>query len=142
MILKTKLVRPKGKVEIRAIATWADNEGKDPCATLKFCQEIKDKHPGELTKLTRLWNDIARNGPPSNDQKFKDLPGTNGLYEIKTTKLRVICFWDDGSLIICTHGFVKKSQKTPKNEITRAEKARNQYFHEKEKGTLEHEPAP
>jgi phage-related protein len=142
MRLKTKLVRIGSRLEIRALATSADGGGKDPCATLKFCQEIKDKHPGELIKLARLWTDIANNGPPYNDQKFKDLPGTSGLYEIKTTKLRVTCFWDDGSLIICTHGFVKKSQRTPKNEIKKAEKAKRDYFDEKEKGTLEHDAAP
>lgn len=142
MSLKTKIVRIGSRLEIRALATPADGGEKDPCATLKFCQDIQTKHPGELVKLARLWTDIADNGPPSNDQKFKDLPGTSGLYEIKTTKLRVICFRDDGSLIIFTHGFIKKSQKTPKNEIKKAEQAKRDYFNEKEKGTLKHDPAP
>jgi phage-related protein len=35
-------------------------------------------------------------------------------------------------LIILIHGFHKKSQKTPRNEIERAEKLKKQYFDEKE----------
>lgn len=142
MGLKTKIIRTGGKVEIRALATPGKDGGKDPCATLKFCQEIKDTHWEELSKLVRLWDDIARDGPPSNDQKFKALPGTDGLYEIKTTKLRVLCFWDEGSLIICTHGFIKKSKKTPPKDLERAQRDKNQYFDEKRKRTLHHEPAP
>ena len=142
MGLKLKIVRIGSRLEIRALATPADGGEKDPCATLRFCQEIKDKYSEELVKLARLWTDIADDGPPSNDQKFKKLDGTSGLYEIKTSKLRVLCFWDEGSLIICTHGFVKKSQKTPKSEIKKAEQAKTDYFDEKGKGTLEHEPAP
>ena len=114
MALKTKVIRSGGRIDIRAIATPATDGGKDPCPTLKFCNEIKHSDEAELSKLVRLWDDIAESGPPSNDEKFKDLTGTGGLYEMKTTKLRVLCFWDHGSLIVCTHGFVKKSRTTPK----------------------------
>ncbi len=142
MVLKTIPIRKGAKVTILAIATSAKGGGKDPCDTLKFCQKIKDTQPAELSKLVRLWDDIARDGPPSNDQKFKDLPGTNGLYEIKTTKLRVLCFWDEGSLIICTHGFIKTSNKTPLNELRRGHAAQKAYFYEKSKGTIRHSSHP
>jgi phage-related protein len=34
--------------------------------------------------------------------------------------------------VVATHGFIKKSQKTPKAEIEKAEMIRKQYFKEKE----------
>ena len=43
---------------------------------------------------------------------------------------RLLAFWDNetGNLVIATHGFIKKSQKTPENEIARAEALRKEYF--------------
>lgn len=46
---------------------------------------------------------------------------------------RLFAFWDkDGeTLVIATHGLVKKSQKTPKREIEKAERIRIGYFESK-----------
>ena len=33
-----------------------------------------------------------------------------------------------GTLIVATHGIVKKTQKTPQKEIAKAEEIRQQYF--------------
>lgn len=46
---------------------------------------------------------------------------------------RLLAFWDteSGALVIATHGFVKKTQKTPRNEIDRAEAIMKQYFENK-----------
>jgi len=50
---------------------------------------------------------------------------------------RLLAFWDktDNSetLILATHGFVKKTQKTPKSEIEKAEEIRKEYFELKNK---------
>jgi len=35
--------------------------------------------------------------------------------------------------VVATHGFIKKQQKTPKNEIERAEQLRKDYFNFKNK---------
>lgn len=70
-------------------------------------------------------------------KKFlKILNGTNSIYEIriKTTfkSIRVLCFFDEGNLVVLTNAFVKKSQKTPKQEIQLAEKLKKQYLEEKD----------
>ena len=43
---------------------------------------------------------------------------------------RLFSFWDTetGTLIVATHGIVKKTQKTPQKEIAKAEEIRQQYF--------------
>lgn len=43
---------------------------------------------------------------------------------------RLFSFWDTetDTLVIATHGIVKKSQKTPPKEITKAEEIRKKYF--------------
>ena len=48
---------------------------------------------------------------------------------------RLLAFWDtqNNSLVLATHGFVQKTDKTPKKEIERAENIRAQYFNNKNK---------
>ena len=46
---------------------------------------------------------------------------------------RLFAFWDteQETLVIATHGLVKKTQKTPSKEIAKAEAIRKKYFEEK-----------
>jgi len=37
------------------------------------------------------------------------------------------------ALVVATHGMVKKTQKTPKKEIEKAERIRQEYFNDKNK---------
>ncbi|MGN1253527.1 MAG: type II toxin-antitoxin system RelE/ParE family toxin [Prevotella sp.] len=48
---------------------------------------------------------------------------------------RLFAFWDTESstIIVTTHGIVKKTQKTPPKEIAKAEKIRQRYFELKKK---------
>ena len=43
---------------------------------------------------------------------------------------RLFAFWDmdKKALVICTHGIVKKQQKTPIKEIKKAEQIRKEYL--------------
>ncbi len=67
---------------------------------------------------------------------LKHLEGTNGLYEIRvqfgSDIFRIFCFFDEGKLVILTNGFQKKTQKTPKLEITKALKIMKEYYEDKE----------
>src|ERR1700733_14347593 len=62
-----------------------------------------------------------------NEQKFKHLTGSDQLFEFKADHGRVLCFFFVGKRVILTHGFLKKSNKTPKGEIERAEKYKNDF---------------
>ncbi len=66
---------------------------------------------------------------------LKHLTNTDGLWEIRVSAengiFRIFCFFDKGSLIILLTGFQKKSQKTPKKEIKRAEKLKKEYYENK-----------
>jgi phage-related protein len=57
------------------------------------------------------------------------------LYEIRIQLgkdiFRIFCFFDAGKLIIITNGFQKKTQKTPKQEIEKALKIKQDYENEK-----------
>lgn len=65
---------------------------------------------------------------------FKKL--NEDIWEFRTTfqsnDYRLLAFWDKSdnrnTLVICTHGFIKKSQKTPISEIQKAMKIKMEYF--------------
>jgi phage-related protein len=67
---------------------------------------------------------------------LKHIENTDGLYEIRVQQgsdiFRIFCFFDQGQLIILANGFQKKTQKTPKKEIEKAIKIKNEYESEKQ----------
>lgn len=76
----------------------------------------------------------------TNDPKlFKKLQ--NDIWEFRTKyarlQIRLLAFWDKTddkeTLVIATHGFIKKVDKIPANEINRAIRLRNNYFNNKQK---------
>lgn len=73
------------------------------------------------------------------NELFKKLDGTD-IWELRTLfngiHYRLFAFWDteEETLIIATHGIIKKTQKTPTKEIIKAESIRKEYFENKRKG--------
>jgi phage-related protein len=67
---------------------------------------------------------------------LKHLKSTSGLYEIRVQVgkniFRIFCFFDIDNLVVIGHGFHKKSQKTPKQEIKKAEQIKQEYYDSKE----------
>lgn len=65
------------------------------------------------------------------DTYLKHLEGTQGLYEIRVQTgsniFRIFCFFDQGKLVVLANGFQKKTQKTPKSEIQKALKIKDEY---------------
>ncbi len=137
--MKTLLIRRGDRLDIRAIAGAADESGRDRCATLAFFEEHATLRPKEFDKLAALLTRVANEGPPSDTDKFKELKGEDGLCEFKTSGgLRLLCFWDEGSLIVTTHGYLKDKQKAPARELNRAQTLRGNYLADKKRGELHH----
>ena len=61
---------------------------------------------------------------------------TNDIWECRIqfggNSFRVLCFLD-GSVLVLTHGFQKKTRKIPRKEIEKAESYRNDYLGRREK---------
>ena len=60
------------------------------------------------------------------------MTGYEGLFEIRVEYQsiinRVFCCFDKGKLIVLFNGLQKKTQKTPKKEIEKAMKLKDEYF--------------
>jgi phage-related protein len=53
--------------------------------------------------------------------------------EVGSDIFRVFSFFDKGNLVVLVNGFQKKTQKTPKTEIEKAEKLKKEYLENKYK---------
>jgi len=94
-------------------------------------------HPDVKSKI--IYNvDKVANGHIDKDL-FKKLDDTDGIWAFRTLyrgiQYRLLAFWDTETetLVIATHGFIKKTQKTPPKEILRAETIKKIYFNIKKK---------
>lgn len=90
-------------------------------------QDIKDKIVYNVDKVANGYMD---------KDLFKKMDGTD-IWEFRTLykgiQYRLLAFWDTDAetLVIATHGFVKKTQKTSSKEINKAEAIRKLYFNSK-----------
>lgn len=77
-------------------------------------------------------------GGERNKELFKKIENSE-IWEFRTLyngiAYRLFAFWDTdmNTLVVATHGIIKKTQKTPKKEIARAEAIMKQYFEIKNK---------
>jgi len=106
---------------------------RKPKFTVLFLQETKefldnlDSKPRDKI-LYNIWK--ARS--IVDNELFKKI--SNEIWEFRTTynklEYRLFAFWDrtQNKVVIATHGIIKKSNKTPKKELEKAEKIRNEYF--------------
>ena len=70
----------------------------------------------------------------NDNELFKKLKGE--IWEFRTlynkTNFRIFAFWDkedkQKTLVLTTHGIIKKTGKTPEKEIEKAEQIRIKYF--------------
>ena len=85
----------------------------------------------------KIYYNIKRvAGGERNKELFKKLENSE-IWEFRTlynkTAYRLFAFWDKDkeTLVIATHGIIKKTQKTPSKEIAKAEAIRKEYFKNK-----------
>ena len=102
---------------------------------LEWAKEFLDTLDERTRKkvMYNVWKSRDVNDP----ELFKKLDGNIWEFRTKflTNQIRLLAFWDktgkEETLVVATHGFIKKTQKTPKSEIEKVEKIRKQYFKEK-----------
>jgi len=70
-------------------------------------------------------------GPFWNSYKFKKLTDSEGVWEMKpSAQVRLLGFFppDKKKTFVLTNGFIKKQNRTPPQEIKKAERIRQQYL--------------
>ena len=91
----------------------------------------------EFKAKEKIFFNIKKSQIINDSELFKKL--NDNIWEFRTLyngkAYRLFAFWDihEKSLVIATHGLIKKTQKTPKDEIAKAEKIRKEYLEYKKK---------
>jgi phage-related protein len=98
-----------------AIAFAREKSGACPACEFFDQLSLLDK-----AKLMALFQIAGDHGKFCNPEKFGDLG--NGLFEFKSFRICMPFAYakNERGLILITHGFLKKKDKTPKEDITRA----------------------
>ena len=99
------------------IAFAHDREGGSPA------EEFFDQLPiADKVKLDQRFRILGDLGKHSNPEMFGDLG--DGLFEFKSFQIRMPYAYakSERGLVLITHGFRKKKDKTPPGEIARAKK--------------------
>ena len=113
------------KMNKKEVLFYKKPDGECPVET--FLDSLPAKAAQRVIWVVRLIEDLER--VPSN--YFCKMTGTDGLWEFRiklgSNIFRVFAFFD-GAKVILTNGFIKKSQKTPHQEIERAENFKKDYF--------------
>jgi phage-related protein len=93
------------------------------CEAEEYLKGLPDK---EKQKLFPLLKYTADSGPVKNEQKFKSIG--DGIFEFKGFQSRLFCFFDEGRIIILTHGCIKKRDRLDPADIKKARSRREDYF--------------
>jgi len=108
----------------REIELMENSKGK--CEALEFIEKQNEKTQRKIEFVFKLVEDL--DVVPT--EYLKKLRGS--IYEIRVQManniFRFLSFFHKGNLVVVTHGFQKKSQKTPQGEIDKAEKLKEEYL--------------
>jgi phage-related protein len=100
--------------------------------TFEFLSNLEKKHYEKI--IFNIRKAQTRHDP----ELFKKLK--DEIWEFRTLykglHYRLLAFWDktdsENTLVVSSHGIVKKTSKTPDSEIQKAKQVRSRYFEDKE----------
>jgi phage-related protein len=104
----------------------------------RFLEQANEFIAGLDPKAARkLFYNIDLAEQTNDPRLFKKLK--DDIWELRvrygSIQIRLLAFWDKSdsksTLVIATHGLIKKVDKVPENEIERAKNLRNKYFESK-----------
>ncbi|MFK0732559.1 MAG: type II toxin-antitoxin system RelE/ParE family toxin [Gloeotrichia echinulata GP01] len=103
----------------------------DKCPVEEFIDSLSGKQAQKVLWVLRLIQELDK----VPNQYFKKLVNTDDIWEVRVqvgnNAFRLLGFFDDDNLVILTNGFVKKTQKTPSQQIELAEQRKRDYLNRK-----------
>ena len=103
-------------------------EVNDRCQPIVLLERLQEP---DRKKTFHLIKRIVDYGVPLNEQKFKDIDGSDGLFEMNPTdQVRLICFQERREYIIVL-GVIKKRGRLRPQDVATAQRLRNDYLYQK-----------
>ena len=113
---------------------YREADGKKPLGTFIKSLDVKMK-----AKVVASLSLLEEYGNMAREPLSKQLE--DGIFELRVIEskniVRILYFFDCKRIIIATNGFIKKTDKTPRCEISLAKQRRVEYFSRKEAGENE-----
>ena len=125
-VVKKPFVVHKG--EKVTLEWYVDSNGKSNAK-----DSFMDLPLSSKKKFTHIFLRLGKMGKLFNKEKFRN--EDDKIYAIKASQDRFLCFFFDGTKIIITNAYKKKSNKLPKNEKEKALKAKKDYEQRCKEGT-------
>lgn len=111
------------------IIFYKNEKGEKPVE--EFLDNLNDKMRSKMLLSIRIVREYGHHTRMPYSRELDD-----GLFELRAKVgsdiSRVIYFFVVGKKIVLTNGFVKKTQKTPRSEIEKAKRYREDYLSRKE----------
>jgi len=116
---------------MREIIFYKTASGKSP--VIEFIDTLSPRQAQKVVWVLKLVEELD-NIPA---QYLKKMVNTDDLWEVRVNAgqniFRFLGFCDGQNLIILTHAFQKKTQKTPRQAIKIAEERKRDYFRRKKR---------
>lgn len=95
---------------------------RDDCPVAAWLAAMHREHPKAVEGLLHLLRRAATDGPMHlGDTLCHQVDAGARVFEFIKGRLRLLWFYGEGArLVVCSHGFLKASQRTPRAEIARA----------------------
>jgi phage-related protein len=119
----------KGRWRILAVC-----RGRGDCPLLELLADLPPNLAKDGRQIQALLHRMRLDGPPRNVELSHQVG--RGLWQLARGRLRILWFYGEERVIVLTHGFVKKSRKTPSDEMARAIDWRTRYWAARAAGKL------
>jgi len=90
---------------------------------MKFLKELMKSDQRAFAKFVSLFDKLCAVGHIRNITQFRKEKGE--IWAFKERQYRIGCFHDDGAWVL-THGFIKKQDKWPREQLQRANSIRSE----------------
>ena len=110
----------------RKIILYTTKDGKCPI------REFLDSLPHKVFQKIAWVLQVVKELDKISTVYFKKIINSNDIWECRisfgSNIYRIFCFFQNGNIIILTHGIIKKTQKVPHAEIIKAEEYKKDYL--------------
>ena len=115
------------------------SDGSLTCSLIDDFSDIEATYEASRNRLLEYFKQVASGGPQAlNTAQCHQVDANNKIYEFIAGRLRVLFFQSTtGRMVVCTHMFLKKTQKTPRKEVSKAIRAKKDYEQADKAGLIE-----
>lgn len=114
-------------------------DGSLACSLIEDFTDIEAIYEASRNRILVYFEHVAAGGPQAlNTKQCHQVDANNKIYEFIAGKLRVLFFQGaTGRMVVCSHMFLKKTQKTPPQEVNKAIRAKKEYEQAEKAGLVE-----